>query len=77
VPYAPGDNKLLQVIGQNLKKARLAKGWSQEQLSFESGLHRTYVGAVERGERNITVINLRKLAAVLGVKLSSLVKGAE
>ena len=77
MPYAPGDNKLLQVIGQNLKKARLAKGWSQEQLSFESGLHRTYVGAVERGERNITVINLRKLAAVLGVKLSSLVKGAE
>ena len=77
MPYAPGDNKLLQVIGQNLKKARLAKGWSQEQLSFESGLHRTYVGAVERGERNITVINLRKLATVLGVKLSALVRGAE
>jgi transcriptional regulator with XRE-family HTH domain len=77
VPYTPDDNKLLQVIGQNLKKARLAKGWSQEQLSFESGLHRTYVGAVERGERNITVINLRKLASVLGVTLAALVKRAD
>ncbi|MCX6843151.1 MAG: helix-turn-helix transcriptional regulator [candidate division WOR-3 bacterium] len=75
MPYTPEDNNLLRVIGQNLKKARLAKGWSQEQLSFESGLHRTYVGAVERGERNITVINLRKLANVLDVKLSALVKG--
>jgi len=77
VPYAADDDKMLVVIGQNLKKARLAKGWSQEELSFESGLHRTYVGAVERGERNITVINLRKLAIVLGVKLSALVKGTE
>ena len=77
MPYAADDDKMLVVIGQNLKKARLAKGWSQEELSFESGLHRTYVGAVERGERNITVINLRKLAIVLGVKLSALVKGTE
>lgn len=77
MPYAAADEKMLRVIGQNLRKARLAKGWSQEQLSFESGLHRTYVGAVERGERNITVINLRKLATVLGVNLSSLVKGTE
>lgn len=77
MPYSPEDNTLLRVVGQNLRKARLAKGWSQEQLSFESGLHRTYVGAAERGERNITVINLRKLAAVLGVKLSTLVKRAD
>jgi transcriptional regulator with XRE-family HTH domain len=77
VPYTAEDDALLRVIGQNLRKARLAKSWSQEQLSLESGLHRTYVGAVERGERNITVINLRKLAAVLGVKLAVLVKRAD
>ena len=77
MPYTPEDDALLRAIGQNLRKARLTKGWSQEQLSFESGLHRTYVGAVERGERNITVINLRKLASVLGVKLSVLVKRAD
>ena len=77
MPYTPEDDALLRVIGQNLRKARLAKSWSQEQLSLESGLHRTYVGAVERGERNITVINLRKLAAVLGVKLTVLVKRAD
>lgn len=77
MPYAPDDDKMLKIIGENLRKARLARGWSQEQLSFESGLHRTYVGAVERGERNITVINLKKLATVLGVKLSSLVKRVE
>ncbi len=76
MPLTPDDDKMLKVIGQKLRKARLARGWSQKQVSFECGLHRTYVGAVERGERNMTVTSLRKLAVVLGVKLTALCRDA-
>ena len=72
MPYAADDDKMLVVIGQNLKKARLAKGWSQEELSFESGLHRTYVGGIERGERNVSLLNIEKLAKALNVEINAL-----
>ena len=51
-------NRIEQLLGDQLKKARLKKGLTQEQLAELSGLHRTYIGSVERGERNITVKNL-------------------
>lgn len=57
-------------FGNKLRELRLAKGWSQMQLSFECKLDRTYVGGVERGERNISLINIKKLADALGVKPS-------
>nr|WP_281975105.1 helix-turn-helix transcriptional regulator [Halobacillus litoralis] len=59
-------------IGQNIRHYRVKKGWSQEDLAFECDLHRTYIGAVERGERNITVLNLIKVKEVLGVKINDL-----
>lgn len=52
-------------IGLNLKKLREKRGWSQEELSFETGIHRTYISGVERGVRNPTVTVLDKLAASL------------
>jgi len=54
-------------IGKRIKDLRTLKGWSQEQLSFESQLHRTYIGSVERGERNITLINLKKITDALQI----------
>lgn len=61
-------------LGQNIQAIRLAKGWSQEELSFESGLHRTYISGIERGTRNPTVLVLEKLAASLKVTPSELLK---
>lgn len=59
---------------KNLKKVRLIKGFSQESLADECGLHRTYVSSVERGERNITVDNMEKLAIALGVDIRDLLR---
>ncbi|WP_348773433.1 helix-turn-helix domain-containing protein [Halobacillus litoralis] len=66
------QKQILMTIGQNIRHYRVKKGWSQEDLAFECDLHRTYIGAVERGERNITVLNLIKVKEVLGVKINDL-----
>ena len=54
-------------VGVNLQRLRREKGWSQEALAFESGLHRTYVSGIERGVRNPTLLILEKLAKTFGV----------
>lgn len=59
-------------IGRNMKKLRAAKGWSQEELADQAGIHRTYVSGVERGVRNPTATVLEKLAVALGAKMSAL-----
>ena len=62
-------------VGLNIRKYRGKKGWTQEQLAFEAGLHRAYIGHVERGEKNIGLQNLEKIAKALGVKMSKLIGG--
>jgi transcriptional regulator with XRE-family HTH domain len=64
------EKQFLRKLGYRIRRAREKKGWSQEDLAFECGLHRTYIGSVERGERNIAAINLRKIAAALGVPIN-------
>ncbi len=59
-------------VGLNVQRLRREKGWSQEVLAFESGLHRTYVSGIERGVRNPTLLILDKLAKTLGVRLAEL-----
>jgi transcriptional regulator with XRE-family HTH domain len=54
-------------VGVNLQRLRREKGWSQEDMAFESGLHRTYVSGIERGVRNPTILILDKIAKSLGV----------
>lgn len=66
------QKQILMTIGDNIRYYRLNKGWSQEDLAFECDLHRTYIGAVERGERNITVLNLIKIKDKLEVSLEEL-----
>jgi transcriptional regulator with XRE-family HTH domain len=61
-------------VGLNIRDFRKAKGISQEELAFESGLHRTYISGVERGVRNPTVIILEKIAAALDVPSTRLLE---
>ncbi|HEY1719581.1 MAG TPA: helix-turn-helix transcriptional regulator [Verrucomicrobiae bacterium] len=63
-----------RIFAENLRKARLAKGLSQEGLAELSGLHRTYVGSVERAERNVSIDNMERLSAAAGVSLPDLLK---
>ncbi|GAA3721257.1 helix-turn-helix transcriptional regulator [Salinicoccus jeotgali] len=65
-------SEVLRDIGKNIRQYRKQKGWSQEDLAFECEFHRTYIGAVERGEKNITILNLLKIKEQLGVRLVDL-----
>ena len=56
----------------NLRASRKARGWSQEELAAISGLHRTYVGAIERGERNVSIDNIERLAKSLDLDVLDL-----
>ena len=60
------DNQL-RMFGRRLVELRKAKGWSQEKLSLESGLARSYLGGVERGQRNIALLNICRLAETLEI----------
>jgi transcriptional regulator with XRE-family HTH domain len=55
------------IVAANVKRLRLARKWSQEDCGEKCDLHRTYIGAVERGERNITLATLDTIAAAFGV----------
>ena len=71
------DSSARSIFASNLRKIRLVKNLSQEQLAELSGLHRTYVGSVERGERNISIDNVGALAKALGVSAAELLDGAK
>lgn len=60
------------VLARNIRSLRAAKGWSQEALALEAGLHRTFVAHVERGARNISLNNIERIALALKVPLSRL-----
>lgn len=62
-------------FGTRVRALREVQGLSQEELAQKAGLHRTYVGGVERGERNISLVNIEKVAVALDVPLDSLMKG--
>lgn len=66
--YTKDEKTFLVQIGSRIREIRIEADLSQEKLAFESELDRTYVGSVERGERNISVINLRKIAKALKCK---------
>ncbi|MGI5962796.1 MAG: helix-turn-helix domain-containing protein [Lawsonibacter sp.] len=70
-------SKLTQTIGHRLRGYRLDRGYSQEALAELAGLHPTYIGQVERGEKNVTVDSLAKIAGALGVSLSQVLEVVE
>lgn len=61
--------EFLSSLGEQVRQLRVIKGWSQERLGFKSNLDRTYIGGIERGERNPSILNLKKIADALGVPL--------
>ena len=62
-------------LGIRIRKLRARKGWSQEEFAGVSGLHRTYIGAVERGEKNLTISTLHTLAKTLDTTIDRLFRG--
>ena len=63
-----------RIFAENLRKARREKRLSQEDLAELANLHRTYVGSVERAERNVSIDNMQRLAAAVGVTLPELLR---
>jgi transcriptional regulator with XRE-family HTH domain len=61
-------------LAKRLKILRKKSGLSQEELGFRSGLHRTYIGAIERAEQNVSVDNIHKLAKALKIPVEELFK---
>lgn len=59
-------------FGQRVRQLRKEKNLSQEELSFKTDLHRTYIGMIERAEKNITLINIEKIAKALNVDIKEL-----
>jgi transcriptional regulator with XRE-family HTH domain len=70
--YTKEEKIYLEQIGNQIRELRIKTGLSQEKLAFACDLDRTYIGSVERGERNISVLNLSKIAKALNVKLTEL-----
>ena len=62
----------LRELGLRIRQCREAAGWTQAQLAERCELHRTFIGSVERGERNVSILNLRLIARILRVSLSEL-----
>lgn len=67
----------LKIFGEQVRKLRKARGLSQEKLAELAELHRNYIGGIERGERNIALLNILRLAKALGVSLTELLEGIE
>ena len=63
---------IAKILGQRIRNYRTEKGLSQEKLAELSGCHHTYVGQLERGEKNATIESIEKIASALKVSLSSL-----
>ena len=64
-PYSKAEKAVLGEFGRWVRSAREAHGWSQEQLAEKAHLDRTYIGGAERGERNLALLNVNKLAVAL------------
>jgi transcriptional regulator with XRE-family HTH domain len=68
---------ILVALGQRIRELRLKRGYSQEAFADVCGVHRTFMGTVERGESNLSFSNLVKVSRALGITLSQLLSGLE
>lgn len=73
----PERDELLHAFGDAVRTRRTELGLSQEALALEVGLHRTYVGGIERGERNVALVNIFRLAATLQMPAAELIAATD
>lgn len=66
------NSAILKKFGDRVREIRIEKGLSQEQLAYNANVHRTYIGMIERAEKNITLINIEKIAKALEVEITDL-----
>ena len=66
------DRRFLQEVGFRIRELRVSRGLTQAELAKSCGLHRTFIGSVERGERNVAILNLRLIAKTLRASLADL-----
>jgi transcriptional regulator with XRE-family HTH domain len=66
------NDQVLRAVGRQMQRLRKTAGLSQDELANQVELHRNYIGLIERGERNPTLLNLAKIAHALGVPLATL-----
>ena len=72
MPYKPSP---LKILGERIREMRKVKNLTQEDLAYESDIDRSYIGGVERGERNLSFDKLCQIAQALGCDVASLTKG--
>ena len=72
MPVSPKECRLVITFATNVRERRQALGVSQERLAEAAGVHRTYIGMIERGEKNVTIYNIERIAVALDVHPSSL-----
>jgi len=65
--------ELLVIIGKNIREHRKSKNWSQANLAIKVGMHKSYIGAIENGKKNISLIKLAKFAKVFEIGMGELV----
>lgn len=68
------DSNILKIFGLRVKEIRKEKKLSQEELADKANLHRTYIGMIERAEKNITLINIEKIALAFDISITELFK---
>ena len=72
MPRGSEETGLVMVFAANVRRLRTERGLSQEALAEAAGVHRTYIGMLERGEKNVTIYNIERIARALDVRPSSL-----
>ena len=68
------NKTILEKFGQKVRDERLKQNLSQEELAAKAGVHRTYIGMIERAEKNITLLNIEKISKALGINISKLLE---
>ncbi|GJM34169.1 MAG: hypothetical protein DHS20C18_31700 [Saprospiraceae bacterium] len=74
MPYSQQEKEALQKVGKAIRLAREEQGISQEELAYQAGVARAYMGTVERGERNVSILLLSRIAETLGIPLAQFFK---
>jgi transcriptional regulator with XRE-family HTH domain len=71
------NKDILETFGDRVRELRKEAGWSQDEFAEEADLDRTYIGGIERGERNLALRNIKRITDALGITIAELMAGVE